>query len=94
MKNVVLKKFKKCRKKVFTKKKDKDIIKRNCNPFEVNYKKIYKRGRGLYMENEILLNEVMEELNFIEKIFFKKKFFEVYKKGMRKGFKWSNINVR
>lgn len=38
------------------------------------------------MENEIILNEVMKELNFIERIFFKRKFIKIYKKGITLGF--------
>ena len=54
----------------------------------------YER-EGLYvklMNNELLI-EVTNELNFIEKIFFKRKFIEIYKNGVRKGFNWNN-NVR
>ena len=51
MKKVVLtKENKKDEKKVFTKKKGKDIIKKNCHPFKVN-RKIYKRRDGLYMKD-------------------------------------------
>ena len=60
----------------------------------MNYKSIYER-EGLYvklMNNELLI-EVTNELNFIEKIFFKRKFIEIYKNGVRKGFNWNN-NVR
>ena len=33
------------------------------------------------MENEIILNEIMEELNFIEKVFLKKKYIRIYNKA-------------
>ena len=44
---------KKFNEKLFTKKKSKVTIKRNYTPFKVNYK-IYERGSGLYMKNEVL----------------------------------------
>lgn len=75
--------------KVFTKERRNSRIKKNYNPLKVNYK-IYKRGSGLYMENEILSDEVIEKLNFIERIFFKKRFIEIYKEGIKKGFNWNN----
>ena len=84
---------KKFNEKLFTKKKINNTISKNCRPSEVNYK-IYKRRSEVYMENEELLNEVVEKLNFVEKIFFKRKFIEMYKKGLRKGFNWSNNIVR
>lgn len=59
MKDLVLngiKKYEKKEEKVFTKKKIKDIMNKNCNPFKVNYK-IYKRRDGLYNMKEILLKE-------------------------------------
>lgn len=40
-------------KKGFTKGESNIIIKKDYNPLEVNYK-IYKRGSGLFMENETL----------------------------------------
>lgn len=39
-------------------------------------------------------NEVIEELNFVERILFRKKFIEIYKKGIKRGFNWSNKTVR
>lgn len=44
--------------KVFTKKKEKDIINKNCNPFEVNCK-IYKRRDGMYRMENIILKETI-----------------------------------
>ena len=44
-------------KKVFTKKKIKDIIKKDYNPFKVDYKIIYKRGSRLYNMEDIVLEE-------------------------------------
>lgn len=46
------------------------------------------------VEKNVVRNEVMKELNFIERIFFRKKFIKVYKEGVRKGFNWSNNIVR
>ena len=96
MKNIVLKDSKKNRKvckKVFTNKKGRDTIKKKCIPFKVSYK-ICKRREGLHMMNDVSLSGLLKELNFIEKIFFRRKFVEVYKKGIKDGFKWSNSIVR
>jgi len=87
MKNVVLEEIENQRK-VFTKKKEKDIIKKNCNPLKVNYKRIYKRGSGLYMEN-IILKEIRKNLDWKDKIIshtFSKTLIKVYKLGIEKGF--------
>ena len=46
------------------------------------------------MMNDVSLSGLLKELNFIEKIFFRRKFVEVYKKGIKDGFKWSNSIVR
>lgn len=35
---------------------------------------------------DVILDEVIKELNFIERIFFKKKFVKVYKKGITYGY--------
>lgn len=80
---------------VFTKKEKNIIISKDYNPLKVNYELIYERD-GLFMNEtkDILLNEITEELNFIERIFFKNKFIKVYKKGVRKGFNWSYNIVR
>lgn len=81
-------------KNIFTKSISNSTIKKNYNPLKVNCK-ICKRRDGLYMnKTKDAENEVMEELNFIERIFFKRKFVEVYKKGVRKGFNWNNSIVR
>lgn len=92
MKKIILKGFKKRKKifkrkkeKVFTKRKVNSTIKKDYNPFEVN-KKIYKRRDGLYMPKNKELSEIMKELNFIERIFFKKKFIKIYKMGIMLGF--------
>lgn len=73
--------------KVFTKKEGNDIIKKDYNPFEVDYK-IYKRRDGLYMKN-IVLGEIREELDWKGKIvsyIFPKTFTKVYKLGITFGF--------
>ena len=76
--------------KVFTRKEGRDIIKKDYNPL-VDYKLICGR-EGLYMRKteEGLLKEIIEELNFIERIFFRKKFIAVYKEGIKIGFNWNN----
>lgn len=81
--------------KVFTKKEENNIINENYIPLKVNFKNLLEKD-GLFMNEtkDILLNEITEELNFIERIFFKNKFIKVYKKGVRKGFNWSYNIVR
>ncbi len=78
MKDVVLKDEKE-EEKLFTKNKNKITIKKNYNPFEVNYK-IYKRGSGLYMEDNIL-KEIRKKLDWKGKIIsyiFPRTFIKVY----------------
>jgi len=55
--------------KIFTKNDGKDIIGKKYNLFTANNKK-YLQRKGLFMKNtkEITLNEVMNELNWKEKI--------------------------
>lgn len=84
--------------KVFTKEEKNNIISENYNPLKVNFKLICER-EGLYMKRtrNILLEEVIEEPNFLEKIFFrffKTSFINVYKAGVRTGFNWNNNDVR
>lgn len=76
-----------CRKKytgVFTNKLKYNIIKSIYNPLNVNCKTIYKKEE--FMKEKVVLNEVIKELNIIERIFFKNKFIKVYKKGITFGF--------
>lgn len=83
MKNILLKKFKKCKKKVFTNKKGKDIINR-YNPFEVNCK-ICKRREEVYMN--IILKEIEKEFNWRGKLLlriFPKTFIKVYGMASKK----------
>lgn len=90
MKNVVLKnskKFAKIEKKLFTEKERNSKIKKDYNPLKVNYK-IYRRGNGLYMEND-QLKEIRNVLNWKERILiniFPKTIIKIYKKGIEKGF--------
>lgn len=78
-------------KKVFTNDGSNIIIKKNYNLLNKDYKKICER-EGLYMKEtkDIKLKEVIEELNLIEKIFFKKKFIKIYRKGMIDCFNYYN----
>lgn len=80
--------------KVFTKKEENNIINQKYNP--LNKDESFYEREGLFMKGtkDILLDEITEELNFIERIFFKNKFIKVYKKGVRKGFNWSYNIVR
>lgn len=86
MKEGILKEEKnqKTAKKVFTKKKGKDIIKKNYNPFEVNYK-ICKRREEVYMN--IILKEIEKEFNWKRKLLlrmFPKTFIKVYGMASKK----------
>ena len=74
MKNVAKKE-----KKVFTKKKGKDIIKKDYNPLKANYK-ICEERDGLYMK-KILLKEIRKEIDLKEKFIsyiFPKTFIKIY----------------
>ncbi len=83
--------LKKC-KKVFTKNESNNIIRKKYNPLKANK----SEREGLFMKEKdvVLLEELGEKLNFIEKIFFKKKYIRIYKEGVKRGFNWSNFNVR
>ena len=75
MKNVVLKnsnKFAKVSKKLFTKKKEKDTIRKDYNPLKVNCKN-YRRGSGLYMESEklIIAKQLSKKYNKKEELILK-----------------------
>lgn len=80
--------------KVFTKEIKNNIINEKYNP--LNKDESFYEREGLFMKKtkDVVLDEIMEELNFIERIFFKNKFIKVYKKGVRKGFNWGNNIVR
>lgn len=81
-------------KNVFTKEDAKNIIRKKYNL--LNKDEGFYEREGLFMKEtkDIVLDEVIEELNFIERIFFKNKFIKVYKKGVMKGFNWGNNSVR
>ena len=67
--------------KVFTNKKSNNIIKTIYNPLNKDYKSFYER-EGLFMKEtkEVILEDIFNELNFIERIFLKKKLIKVYNK--------------
>ena len=73
--------------KVFTNKKSNNIIKTIYNPLNKDYKSFYER-EGLFMKetNDVILEDIIKELNFIERIFFKKKFIRIYKLGITFGY--------
>lgn len=79
---------------LFTKDEKNNIINQKYNL--LNKDDMFYEREGLFMREtkDVVLDEVEEELNFIERIFFRKKFIKVYKKGIRKGFNWSNSIVR
>ncbi len=84
-KEVILDETKKSKKeggKLFTKKKSNNTIRKNYNPFEVNYK-IYKRRDGSYNMDKMILEEIKKDLNFKERIIVhinKKTFIKVFNK--------------
>lgn len=67
-------------KKVFTKEIKNNIISKKYNP--LNKDEGFYEREGLFMKEtkDVVLDEVLEELNFIERVFFKKKFIKVYNK--------------
>ena len=79
----------KSRRKIFTKNDGKDIIKKH-NLLNKNFN-FYER-EGLPMREK--KNIVLKKLNLVEKIFFRKKFIEIYKEGVKAGYNWSNSIVR
>lgn len=70
-------------KKVFTKEESNNIIRKKYNPLKA--KKFEREGLCM-KEKDILLEEIIKQLNFIERIFFKKKFIKIYKNGITYGF--------
>lgn len=79
----------KSRIKIFTKNDRKGIIYNKYNLLNKNY--FYER-EGLYMRKTEDI--VLKRLNIVERVFFKKKFIEIYKEGVKAGFNWNNCNVR
>jgi hypothetical protein len=75
--------------KTFTKNDGKGIIYNKYNLLNKNY--FYER-EGLYMRKTEDI--VLKRLNIVERVFFKKKFIEIYKEGVKAGFNWNNCNVR
>lgn len=76
--------------KIFTKNDEEDIIGKKYIPLYKKINKLYK-GDGLIMrETEDI---VLKKLNIVERVFFKKKFIEIYKAGVKAGFNWNNRNV-
>lgn len=75
--------------KTFTKNDGKGIIYNKYNLLNKNY--FYEREGLLMKETEDI---VLKRLNIVERVFFKKKFIEIYKEGVKAGFNWNNCNVR
>lgn len=90
MKKVVLtKENKKDEKKVFTKKKIRDTMKKDYNPLKVNYRLICKRRDEFYKMKKEILKELKRGFSCQEKLIvniFPKTFIKAYKKGIEKGF--------
>lgn len=74
------------RENLFTKSQTNNIISKKYNP--LNKDEGFYEREGLFMREtrDVVLEEVLGELNFIERIFFKKKFIKVYKLGITFGF--------
>lgn len=54
---------------------------------------MYSKEKGVDEMKDVVLDEAMKELNFIERIIagmFKKTFNKIYKNGIRRGFNWDN----
>lgn len=77
----------KCRK-LFTKSQENNIINKKYSLLS----KFYER-EGLFMRETKDIVDIVESLNFVERVLFEKKFIEVYKEGIKKGFNWSNTTV-
>lgn len=75
--------------KTFTKNDGKGIIYNKYNLLNKNY--FYEREGLLMKETEDIM---LKRLNIVERVFFKKKFIEIYKEGVKAGFNWNNCNVR
>ncbi|MCI8640982.1 MAG: hypothetical protein HFJ59_03810 [Clostridia bacterium] len=77
----ILRERKKERQRLFTKKDSNNIMKKDYNP--LNKDKGFYEREGLFMKEtkDVILDELLEELNFIERIFFKMKFIKLYNKA-------------
>ena len=65
-------------KKLFTNEKSNNIMRRKYNPLKAN--KCEREGLFMKEKDVVLLEELGEKLNFIEKIFFKKKYIRICNK--------------
>lgn len=65
-------------KKLFTNEESNNIIRKKYNPLKSNYER-----EGLFMKEtkDVILEEIGEKLNFIERIFLKKKYIRIYNKA-------------
>lgn len=77
-------------KNVFAKEYAKNIIRKKYNP--LNKDEGFYEREGFFMRKTEDI--VVKKLNIVERIFFRKKFTEIYKEGVKAGFNWSNRNVR
>lgn len=80
----------KSRRKIFTKNNGKDIIYNKYNLLNKNNDFYEREALNMKITEDI----VLKKLNIVERIFFRKKFTEIYKEGVKAGFNWSNRNVR
>lgn len=54
------------------------------------------KNKGVYGMKDVVLDEVVKELNFRERIIvkvFRKTFIKVYKSGIKYGYNWNNYSV-
>lgn len=84
----------KYQRKVFTKNNRKDIIYNKYNLLNKNNSFYEREGLSMKKTEDIVLKEITKELNFVERIFLRRKFIEIYKAGVKEGFNWNNGNVR
>lgn len=79
-------KMEKVNEKLFTKVGKTNIMKKNYNPLDKDCKIFESEGLFMRKIEDVEVKGLIEELNFIERIFFKKKFIKIYKKGITYGF--------
>lgn len=68
-------------KKAFTEKGKNNIIINKHSPLNKDYRLFEREGLYVNETKDILLDELLEELNIIERIFFKRKFIKLYNKA-------------
>lgn len=90
----LLKKQEEIKEKVFTNKKSNNIIEKDYNPLNKDYKGFYER-EGLFMKEtkDIVLEEMLKGLNLQERVFVEEHSDickKIYRKGMIDSFNYQN----